>query len=366
MDPADKSDMLWKVRGFMDLLLIRFQDLYKVNGFVTVDESMVKFKGHLAFLQYLPMKPVKWGVKVWVMVESKIGYVNNFQVYTGALQGKAEKDLVHCIVTDLVKPYFGSNLSIYMHNFYTGVALMVDLKTRGVQACGTVCANRKGLPKTKDLTKQAGMNRHEYKVAQQYDLTRCIWQDTKAVMVLSNFHDPTAFGSVRRKANGQCQVEVCVPTCLADYQQHMKGVDLLDQMVVYYQSQHRSTKWWRRLFFYFLTVAGYNACVAARSAGGPKWKHRRGGYKDWLENLTMELIVPVTKRSAPQVLPTSPTGASAEHDLVQINSKRKTCRECSLKHSGTNVHPGSTLMGCRQCDLPLHRECFMHHVLREM
>ena len=80
---------------------------------------------------------------------------------------------------------------------------MVDLKIRGVQACGTVHANRKGLHKSKDPTKQAGMNRHQYKVAQQDDLTFCIWQDTKAVMVLSNFHDPTAFGSVRRKADGQ-------------------------------------------------------------------------------------------------------------------------------------------------------------------
>ena len=83
MDPAvDKSDKLWKLRGSMDLLLVKFQDLYEVNGFVTVDESMVKFKGRLAW-QYLPMKPVKWGVKVWVMAESKTGYVNNFQVYTG-------------------------------------------------------------------------------------------------------------------------------------------------------------------------------------------------------------------------------------------------------------------------------------------
>ena len=165
MDPAvDKSDKLWKLRGFMDLLLAKFQDLYEVNGFVTVDESMVKFKGRLAFRQYLPMKPVKWGVKVWVMAESKTGYVNHFQVYTGAIQGKAEKDLAHRIVMDLAKPYFGSNLTIYMDNFYTGVPLMVDLKNRGVQACGTVRANRKGLPKSKDLTKQAGMNRHQYKV----------------------------------------------------------------------------------------------------------------------------------------------------------------------------------------------------------
>ena len=142
----------------------------------------------------------------------------------------------------------------------------------------------------------------------------------------------------------------------------MKGVDLLDQMDTTRSSIGLQSGGVG--FFYFLTVACYNAFVAARSAGGADWKYRRGGYKDWLEDLTMELIVPVTKRSAPQVLPTSPIGASAEHDLVQLNTKRKTCRECSLKHSGTDVRPGSTLMGCRQCDLPLHRECFTHHVLR--
>jgi hypothetical protein len=241
----------------------------------------------------------------------------------------------------------------------------VDLQVKVVKACGTVRAGRKDLPKNKELTKKAGLNKHQFNVAQQDDLTFCVWQDTKTVMVLSNFHDPTANGSVKRRTGGQRQIDVRVPACLADYQQHMKGVDLLDQMVAYYQIRHRPTKWWRRLFFYLFTVAGYNAFVAARSVGGPGWKYRRSGYKDWLEDLSQELIVPVTARSAPCVLPTAPTGASADHDLAQINTKRKTCRECSLKHSGTDMRPGSTLMGCKQCNVPLHRECFMYHVGRE-
>jgi hypothetical protein len=98
LDPAlDKSDKLWKIRRFMDLLLHQFQALYEVNGFVSVDESMVKYKGRLAFRQYLPMKPVKWGIKVWVMAESNTGYVNNFQVYTGAIAGKTETGLAYRI-----------------------------------------------------------------------------------------------------------------------------------------------------------------------------------------------------------------------------------------------------------------------------
>ena len=80
---VDRSDKLWKVRWFLDYLKDRFQELYEVNGFVSVDESMVKFKGRLSFRQYLPLKPTKWGIKVWVMAESSTGYVSNFQVYTG-------------------------------------------------------------------------------------------------------------------------------------------------------------------------------------------------------------------------------------------------------------------------------------------
>ncbi|XP_030217354.1 piggyBac transposable element-derived protein 4 [Gadus morhua] len=230
---------------------------------------MVKYKGLLAFRQYLPMKPVKWGIKVWVMAESNTGYVNNFQVYTGAFAGKTETGLAYRIVSDLAKPYFGSNVCVYMDNFYTSVKLLLD-------------------PQVRD------------------DLTFFVWQDTKTVMVLSNIHDSTANGSVKRRTGGQRQIDVRVPACLADYQQHMKGVDLLDQMVAYYQIRHRSTKWWRRLFFYLFSVAGYNAFVAARSVGGPGWKYRRTGYKDWLEDLSQELIVPVTARKCSLCAPHRP------------------------------------------------------------
>lgn len=40
----------------MDFLNKRFQELYEVNGTVTVDESMIKFKGRLSFRQYMKMK----------------------------------------------------------------------------------------------------------------------------------------------------------------------------------------------------------------------------------------------------------------------------------------------------------------------
>ena len=102
---------------------------------------------------------------------------------------------------------------------------------------------------------------------QKDNLSFCVWQDTKAVMVLSDYHDPTEKGSVKRRKQECNQIEVVVPTHLSDNQKHMKGVDVLEQMVGYYQFKHHSKKWWTRLFF-LLAVGCYNAYIAARCAGG--------------------------------------------------------------------------------------------------
>ena len=118
---------------------------------------------------------------------------------------------------------------------------MKDLHTQGVLACGTVRTNRKGLPKQL-LPKQLKLNKHEFKVAQKDELTFCVWQDTKAVCVLSNFHDPEIARTVNRRSGMNIQRPVVVPKMLSDYQKNMKGVDLCDQTVEYYLLNHRSKK----------------------------------------------------------------------------------------------------------------------------
>ena len=46
---------------------------------------MVGFKGRLCFIQYLPKKPTKWGIKAYVLADSATGYVYSWRLYTGNL-----------------------------------------------------------------------------------------------------------------------------------------------------------------------------------------------------------------------------------------------------------------------------------------
>ena len=56
-------DMLYKVRPFMDNILENYKMHYQPQQQISVDESMITYKGRLCFIQYMPKKPHKWGLK---------------------------------------------------------------------------------------------------------------------------------------------------------------------------------------------------------------------------------------------------------------------------------------------------------------
>jgi hypothetical protein len=44
----------------------------------SIDEAMIAFSGRLGFKQYMPLKPTKWGIKVWIQAYPNNDYVNEF------------------------------------------------------------------------------------------------------------------------------------------------------------------------------------------------------------------------------------------------------------------------------------------------
>lgn len=66
-------DKQHKVKPLVELLNENVRKVYKPSGVVTVDESMIPFKGRYVLKQYMPKKPVKWGYKVWCLCDSYTG-----------------------------------------------------------------------------------------------------------------------------------------------------------------------------------------------------------------------------------------------------------------------------------------------------
>ena len=83
-----------------------FAGVYQPHKGVAVDEAMIKFQGRSSLKQYMPMKPIKRGIKVWMLLDSKTGYFSKFDIYCG--KGTSpEKQLGARVVKTLTEPLKG-------------------------------------------------------------------------------------------------------------------------------------------------------------------------------------------------------------------------------------------------------------------
>ena len=72
-------DKLGKIRPIITAISERFAAIYEAGKNISKDEAMIPFKGLSTMKQYLTLKPVKWGFKVWMRVEAENGYVSAFE-----------------------------------------------------------------------------------------------------------------------------------------------------------------------------------------------------------------------------------------------------------------------------------------------
>lgn len=100
----------------------KFSAAYVPGKNITVDEGLVKFNGRLSFKQYMPLKPDKVGIKVWLLADADTYYVPRFQVYLGKNRTNNElfrqKGLGFYVVWTLGEPYLDSHRHFFFDNFF--------------------------------------------------------------------------------------------------------------------------------------------------------------------------------------------------------------------------------------------------------
>jgi hypothetical protein len=60
---------------------------YNPHREVSIDEAMIGFSGRLGFKQYVPLKPTKRGIKVWVRADPHNGPGIHLKVTNIAIMG---------------------------------------------------------------------------------------------------------------------------------------------------------------------------------------------------------------------------------------------------------------------------------------
>ncbi|XP_039893081.1 piggyBac transposable element-derived protein 4-like [Simochromis diagramma] len=146
---SDSYNKLAPIRAVWDEWCARLPAMYRPGPEVTVDERLVPFRGRCPFRQYMPSKPARYGIKIWVACDARSSYAWKMQVYTGKpdKRGPPEKHLATRVVVDLTEGLTpGRNVTC--DNFFTSRELADRLyRERGHTVLGTLRSNRPEIPR---------------------------------------------------------------------------------------------------------------------------------------------------------------------------------------------------------------------------
>lgn len=82
----------------------------------------------------------------------------------------------------------GTGYKSYVDNYYTSPALFSDLLLKRIWACGTIMANRKGLPKSKENALNTKSPRGTIRWPSKDPVVFVQWRDTGDVLLCSTIH----------------------------------------------------------------------------------------------------------------------------------------------------------------------------------
>ena len=196
---------------------------------------MVSTKARIPFLQYLPKKPKKFGVKLWALAEALTGYCLRFQIYTGKCGGKAEHGLSHRVVMDLMEQYYHKNHHVYFDNFHSSPKLLKDLAAKDTFASGTMRIDH-GL--FSDDFKYSKVAVGDSIFIHEDNIVSVHWKDKRDVFLISSIHNNECVDVPKRKDE-----IISKPTMIIQYHTYMGRVDKCDQYLSYYSLGPKSIKW---------------------------------------------------------------------------------------------------------------------------
>ena len=362
---ATPNDRAYKIQAVLDHFNMHFQDAISPSKSHSIDERMIKFKGHNIMKQYIKNKPsVRWGFKMWVRASAKTGYVFESHLYTGKKPDEfsdSSHTLGESVVLQLSQNIRDKGCVLAFDNFFSSVPLMEKLHEYGIKSVATIRKNKKHLPQLK--TDAAMKSGETFGTVQSNGKVAFIqWKDRRCVYAVSNYLTPHGATSKQRKVKGSAQkAEVDIPIMIAMYNCYMGGVDISDQRKECYEIDHRSRyKYYLKLFFDQTDTAISNAYIVYKQMKDvPSMSS-----KDFRLKIVHGLVGQFSSRSKPRF----ESAKSKKRKLLQpssngiphlpiVKSNRARCTFCS-----SNENDCRSNVFCRICDVALclnsQRNCY--------
>lgn len=369
-DHLDKSDRFSKLRPLFNMINEKNMQFGVFSHNLSIDEEMVPYFGRHSCKMYIKGKPIRFGFKLWCICSSN-GYLYKFIPYGGKTSTyENELGLGENVVVDLLSIVQHPSVHrVFFDNFFSSYKLFCLLKEKGFYATGTIRENRTSnstMETVKNLRKKdRGAYDFSFDTEQKILLVR--WNDNSVVTVATNNSTIEPLVNAKRYNRKEKKIDaVPQPKVIADYNQHMGGVDLHDNGICNYRINVKGKKWWWPLFVNLIDSVIVNS-----------WKIYNLANKSKISQLEFKSNIAVTlmkieksamaiegNSSAPSnnisskpnygrpsrsALPLEVRFDNIGHVIVEEENKtRRRCRQCK----------NNTIYMCAKCQVHLHTNCF--------
>ena len=181
--------------------------------------------------------------------------------------------------------------TIVCDNWFTSPQLFEGLYRRGIWATGTFRENRVDLPPSLLGYKKGEHPRGTlmWRMHAQRRMAATCWYDSKLVYILSTSANHVGEGArSMRWIHGSREAVPSTPQQV-EYQTHIRGVDVVDQMRIDYSIQFHSHKWWHKRFFFIVDSWLNNSWVLLKhdrlTRGEPVYRRRLAYHFQVAQNL---------------------------------------------------------------------------------
>lgn len=247
------SDKLCPIRSIWEQVTGKFGEYYIPSDNLTVDEQLMPCRCRCCFIQFMPKKPDKYGIKIFWLCDSKTAYPLKGLVYTGKDGNKRAVGLAGNVVESLCSPYFGTNRNITMDNYFTSLPLAESLLSKGLTLVGTLKKNKTCVPDNFLPNKSKLEGSTMFGFREKMTLVSHVPKVGKAVLLLSSMHHTDKIIT----EDGQKPISEINKY----YNKTKSGVDTMDQMVHEYMTKRKTNRWPFSLFMNLLDVTNIAAYV---------------------------------------------------------------------------------------------------------
>ena len=218
---------------------------------LSIDESMMLWRGRLVFRQYTKNKRHKYGIKLYELCESD-GVVMKVRVYSNeSVVDPNSLGQTGAVVLDLMEQFLDQGYCLYTDNYYNSSELSKHLIKKKTYNCGTLRSDRKSNPK--ELTKSK-LKKREGVSRSREGIVVSKWKNKRDVLMISNMHELKMVEVANKRGKKKMK-----PNIVRDYNNGMSGVDRSDQMVSYYDCLRKTTRWYKKLPLDIFDIFVFNA-----------------------------------------------------------------------------------------------------------